>query len=78
VATRRPAVESDAAEIAKLVTKHEKAFDDEAGTTSVDMAGQLIKGLIDPTESFVWEEEDGTMSGTSNAWTNSSKTTSDL
>jgi ribosomal protein S18 acetylase RimI-like enzyme len=62
VATRRPAVESDAAEIAKLVTKHEKAFDDEAGTTSVDMAGQLIKGLIDPTESFVWEEEDGTMS----------------
>jgi ribosomal protein S18 acetylase RimI-like enzyme len=62
MATRRHAVESDAEAIAKLVTKHEKSFDDNAGITSAEMAGQLIKGLIDPTESFVWELADGTMS----------------
>lgn len=62
MATRRHAVDSDAAAIASLVTEHEKSFDDEAGITSAEMAGQLIKGLIDPTESFVWENDDGTMS----------------
>lgn len=61
MATRRHAVESDAKAIGKLVTAHEKSFDDEAGITSAEMAGQLIKGLIDPTESFVWEKEDGTL-----------------
>lgn len=61
MASRRHAVDSDAAAIAALVTEHEKSFDDEAGITSAEMAGQLIKGLIDPTESFVWENEDGTL-----------------
>ncbi|MDP4586410.1 MAG: GNAT family N-acetyltransferase [Microbacteriaceae bacterium] len=59
MATCRHAVDSDAKAIAQLVTQHEKSFDDEAGITSTEMAGQLIKGIIDPTESFVWERADG-------------------
>jgi ribosomal protein S18 acetylase RimI-like enzyme len=61
LATRRHAVESDAEAIGRLITEHEKLFDEEAGITSTEMAGQLIRGLIDPTESFVWERDDGTL-----------------
>lgn len=61
MATRRHAIESDAEAIGRLITAQEKVFDDEAGITSAEMAGQLIRGLIDPTESFVWQRDDGTL-----------------
>ena len=61
MATRRYAIESDAEAIGRLITEHEQAFDSDAGITSTEMAGQLIRGLIDPTESFVWERDDGTL-----------------
>lgn len=41
------------------MTASEKALDDEAGITSEDMAGQLIRGLFDPNESWIWENDEG-------------------
>lgn len=58
MATRRPAVEADAAALGRFMTASEKALDDEAGITSEDMAGQLIRGLFDPNESWIWENDE--------------------
>lgn len=61
--TRRVAVEADAPALGRFITAIEKSLDDEAGITSSDMAEQLIRGLFDPNDAWIWENDEGEIVG---------------
>lgn len=59
----RVASKADAPALGRFISASEKSLDDEAGITSTDMAEQLIRGLFDPNDAWIWETGDGEIVG---------------